>query len=280
VARPHRFISICFSHYVERARWGLERLGAAYEEEPHLPFFHGPFVWRAHWGRAGRGDRASTRLSTPVLITPENECIADSRGILDYLDRSIAAADQELYPTIERANEFDLLERRWHDKLATHARRLAYSACFAAPGALEEIARRNVGGREASLFVRLLPLIEPAMRRYLRMDEQALEHSREVCLRELDQVAAQLDDGRRYLTGDDFTGWDLSFASFASPLVLPPEYGAWIPDPSRLDDEARSLVSEMRAHPAGKFALRLFSEHRRQVVRGRPSDGNVAGASG
>jgi len=33
-----------------------------------------------------------------------------------------------------------------------------------------------------------------------------------------------------------------------------------------LDDEAQSLIGEVRAHPAGQFALRIYAEERRRVL--------------
>ena len=261
---PHRLISVCFSHYVERARWGLERFGVDYEEEPHMPLLHVPAVWRVHRGRAGRADKASTRMSTPVLVTPDGPVFTDSRQILDYLDREYAPAGRALYPDASLAAE----EQRWHDRLAPHARRLAYVACFRSAQILPEIARRNVGGWEASVFKHGLGLIELGMRRYLSMDETAAQRSEDICWVELDRVAALLEDGRPYLGGEHFSGWDLSLACFAAPVLLPPEFGAWIPGPERLDPKDAELVARARAHPAGQHALRMFAEHRHVRVSG------------
>lgn len=260
----HRLITICFSHYVERARWGLDLAALDYSEEPHMPVFHSPFVWAEHRGRAGRRDAASSPLSTPVLVPPEGEPICDSRAILAYLDQPAQLRGREpLYPAEHpEAARLDALEQRWHDKLATHSRRLAYGACFSSPGVLREIAERNVGGTEARVFRAAVPLIERFMIRYLRIDDASIERSRERCWHELDAAAEALDDGRPYLAGERFSGWDLSFACFAAPLLLPPEYGAWIPGPSELDEDTRAYVAQVRAHPAGRHALRMFAEHR------------------
>jgi hypothetical protein len=49
--------------------------------------------------------------------------------------------------------------------------------------------------------------------------------------------------------------------------VTPEEgYGAALPPIDGLDQEARALVDETRAHPAGQFALRMFAEERHRVV--------------
>ena len=259
----HRLITVCFSHFVERARWGLDRVGLPYVEAGHMPVFHMPFVWHAHRGRAGRKDAASSPLSTPVLVLPSGECICDSRAILDHLDAEHSAPDERLYPREHpEAERLEALEARWHDDLAIHSRRLAYGACFASPGVLEAIARHNVGRVEAGAFRVMLPLVERFMRGHFDINEAGLEESRSVCWRELDSAAEHLADGRPYLAGERFSGWDLSFACFAAPLVLPAEYAAWLPALRDLDPEDAAYIREVRQHPAAIHALRMFAEHR------------------
>jgi hypothetical protein len=73
-----RLITIRFSHYNERARWALDRLGVAYEEEPYMPLFHVLAVARATRGRGGSADHHSTRYSTPVLITDSGRVLTAS----------------------------------------------------------------------------------------------------------------------------------------------------------------------------------------------------------
>jgi hypothetical protein len=51
-------------------------------------------------------------------------------------------------------------------------------------------------------------------------------------------------------------------------LCTTPEegYGAVLPSVEALDTEGRELVEEMRAHPAGQFASRMYAEERRTTV--------------
>jgi glutathione S-transferase len=77
-----------------------------------------------------------------------------------------------------------------------------------------------------------------------------------------DDVGLLLADRRRYLAGDRFSAADLTFASLAAPVLLPPEYG--VPMPS-LDDAPPALRDQMlrfRSTPAGAFALRMYADHR------------------
>jgi glutathione S-transferase len=55
-----RLVTIPISHYCEKARWGLERAGLAYREEPHVQGVH-----RLYARRAGGA------MTVPVLVTPD-----------------------------------------------------------------------------------------------------------------------------------------------------------------------------------------------------------------
>jgi glutathione S-transferase len=52
----------------------------------------------------------------------------------------------------------------------------------------------------------------------------------------------------------------------SAPLVVAPEYGVPLPQPEVMPPEMARLVEQARAHPAGRYALALFREHRRSVV--------------
>jgi glutathione S-transferase len=81
----NELITIPMSHYCEKVRWALDRLGVAYREDRHLQLFHYAYaLWR---GRT---------VYVPVLVTPGG-AIADSTRILQHLDRSAPEA-LRLYP--------------------------------------------------------------------------------------------------------------------------------------------------------------------------------------
>jgi glutathione S-transferase len=58
---------------------------------------------------------------------------------------------------------------------------------------------------------------------------------------------------------------DLAFAVAAAPVVLPSGYGGPMPSFSQMPSEVQTVVSEMRAHPAGTFALRIYQEYRYEL---------------
>ena len=78
-----------------------------------------------------------------------------------------------------------------------------------------------------------------------------------------DAVAARLADGRPHLCGERFSAADLTFASLAAPMLMPPEYGVPLPQPGELPAAMAATVRELREHPAGAHALKMFREERR-----------------
>ena len=104
----HRLLTIPFSHYNEKARWGLDRYHQAYREEPWLPGLHVlPIAWAA---RGAEGERASPG-ATPLLITTDGRKLGDSTSILRWLDRHRPGEGPPLYPvpaSLELEQRFDL----------------------------------------------------------------------------------------------------------------------------------------------------------------------------
>jgi glutathione S-transferase len=78
-----------------------------------------------------------------------------------------------------------------------------------------------------------------------------------------DTVGEHLSDGRRYLCGEEFTAADLTFSALAAPMLMPAGYGVQLPRPDELPPYAAKVVGELRAHPAGRHALRMFDTERR-----------------
>lgn len=84
--------------------------------------------------------------------------------------------------------------------------------------------------------------------------------------RELDFVAELLADGRPHLCGERFGAADLTFAALSAAVVVPPVYGVPLPQPNVMPRHTAALVERVREHPAGRYALSLFTERRRECV--------------
>lgn len=258
----HELTGIAFSHYVEKARWALDRFAVPYRDRRVLPFFHVAAVLRVHCGKLGRADAASSRFSTPVLRTDDGRILCDSADIVHYVSQRFAPEGHDLYPTAEAAE----MERRFNDALGPHTRRAAYGALFEQPELLRQVVERNVDRRQAAAFLAAYPLAKQGIARFLRVYPARVLESIDQTRREFDAVSARLSDGRRFLLGDRFTAADVAFACLAAPVVLPPEYSAWLPPLDAFGDDARARTLAFRDTPAGALVMRLFREERRRVV--------------
>jgi len=262
-----RLITLAFSHYNEKARWALDRYGIEYREERHMPFFCSMAVAAATRGRGGTADRASSRFSTPVLLLGDGRALTDSTAIVAFA----ASNDPSFFPNDEVTSLVD----HYGDHLGPYTRALAYWHVLRHPGMIEQLADDNVGRWEARAFRMLVPFARPNLKRLLNLSEALRDKAMTRMREELDAAAVRLKTSP-YLCGARFTAADLTFAALLSPVLCISRkegFSAVLPSLDDFDEEARAIVEETRAHPAGRFALRMFAEERRRVVpaRARPT---------
>jgi glutathione S-transferase len=246
-----RLITIPISHYCEKARWGLERAGLAYVEEPHPPLLHWPATWRACGGD-----------STPVLVGGE-EVLGDSTDILRWIAKR--RPEIGLLPADRRA-EVDELEELFDETLGPHVRRWVYSYVLDDAPLTRRLLTAGARRREQLAYRVAQPAITASMRRMMQITPESAQRSRRKIDEVFSAVDARLADGRRYLCGDRFTAADLTFAALGAPVVLAEGYGpSWLPVPraSELPPAMRAELDLLRARPAGAFILRMYREERR-----------------
>lgn len=245
-----RLITIPMSHYCEKARWGLVRLGIAYREVRHLQVFHYP---RTYW--VSRGP------SVPVLIDGD-VVVADSTNILKYLER-YAPPGMALYPDdpVERARVNEL-EDLFDDVLGVESRRWVYFSFSAHPLQAVGIAGQGVPAAEKWLA----PLVYPLFRLLIRLLIKPTSANVDAGLNRVRDIVrktdAMLARGQRYLLGSRFTAADLALACMMAPLVLPRNYGIRLPEVDELPAAAQPLVREFRDTDTGRYVLRLFAEEK------------------
>jgi glutathione S-transferase len=109
-----RLITIPISHYCEKARWALERVGAPYREERHVQGIH-----QLAARRAGGG------LTVPVLVTPDG-AIGESQEILAWVDGQTPAVHRLFPEDPESRREVERLCRRFDEEMGPRGRRLMY----------------------------------------------------------------------------------------------------------------------------------------------------------
>ncbi len=243
-----RLITITFSHYCEKARWALEHRDIAFTEEAHLPAFHAlPALF------------SSRQRLVPVLIA-DGVAIPDSTAILRWADAQRSAGPR-LYPDAV-AEEVLALEDRFDRDLGPASRRWAYGFILKERGLLMKLSEHGGPAWERRALPIVLPLARWIMRKSMRINDAGIARSKLKIARVFDDVAALLSDGRRYLSGDQLTAADITFASLTAPALLPPAYGSPFPPIEDLPPGPQAEIAAYRATPAGAFALRIYAEER------------------
>ncbi len=243
-------LTIPMSHYCEKARWALERLGLSYREERHLQVFHYPFSFGLSRGP-----------NVPVLVDGQR-VVTDSTRILQYLD-GYATPEQRLYPDEPGLRaQVEAWEDRFDEELGVDSRRWVYHHYLFRPVGAFRGAAQGVPLWEKLLMPLAAPLIMILITALLRPSaervEQGLQRSRALVA----QLDALLADGRPYLLGDRFTAADLTLASLMAPYLLPAQYGIKLPRPDEVPPAMGVNVKEFRATRTGRYVLDLYATQR------------------
>jgi glutathione S-transferase len=246
-----RLITFAISHYCEKVRWAMDRVGFSYIEECHLPLLH-RLVTTPLGGS-----------SVPVLVT-ETEILKDSADILKYLD-TVAPAHLKLYPASPVLRyEVEALEAQFNCKLGDLIRQWGYFYALQNQSVMKQLWCEGVPVWEKSLFPVLFPLTRYLVHSSYNIHrESALAaycHIQQI----FNRVSDLLSDGRKYLVGDYFSAADIAFASLTAPGLMPPEYGGGgrFPELNQVPDEMVEQILILRETVAGKYALRLYQEER------------------
>jgi len=263
-------------------------------------------------GKGGKADKISTKYSTPVLVLEDGTCICDSTAIARYICQRFSSSNgsinkisnnqinnikNNLYslPQLQVQQQQQVqplpvpgfnvkamepeaiiihLEKRFHDSLGPHARRMAYYYILQDVQLTYKVAKRNVWKYEAYLWYAMFPLLRRQIKKGLVVKAERVEKSMQAVRREFAYVEETLKDGRKFLLGSEFSMADLTFAALAAPVLLPSPaegYGAVLPLPQQVHERFRAFVNEMRESKAGQFALRMYRENRgTRVIPGTP----------
>jgi glutathione S-transferase len=250
-----RLHTITFSHYSEKVRWCLDRLGVPYDEVPNVGIL---------------GVLLTGRTVPWLEVPPGLTRVGESPRILRYLWGEYAGRlpSQQTWFLEPTAAALDL-EGRFDRRLGNDVRVWAYGNVLKRRDLTLRtwgIEERTIPAWQRGLLAAGMPVLRIAVRRMLGVTPQRAERALEKTRAAFDEVDRMLVDGRRYLVGDALTFADITFASLGALAVLPPEYpggrtgrGLEIAD---LDPEWRAEVERFRQRPSGQFILRLYREER------------------
>lgn len=251
--------TISASHFVEKVRWCMDRLGLDYHEEP----------WGGTLGAFFKGRTVPLLILRTGVVRSQ---IGNSPEILRYLWGAYSGTHGEgarfLEPTPERLE----LERRL-DRYGRNLQVWVYYHVLGDPELCKHLWGMNNPATpwwQRRLIGILYPvqafLISKSFRISAEHYRQSCEHI-EALLGEMDE---QLAANRHSILGADETNFtDLAFAAMSGLWLMPAEYGAGAAAGVRVDDER--LPQAMRndtgrwadGYPhAVAFVRRLYTEER------------------
>lgn len=255
--KPPVLITLPLSLFNELGRWSLESCGVGYEERRHTPVLH----VLASRLRGGGG-------TTPLLLAGGHR-IDGSAAIAEWAD-SIAPDSAHIYPRDRDArNEAEAFVAHVADDLGVHARRMAWEFFVDDPEAVMRFWSEGTPSWEQRITPTMLRVSKPAVRRKMDLSEETLAEAPAKTFAAFDEIAERLGDGRQFLGGDRFGIHDIAFATMASPAVCPTD-GYPVPhfQPEDFPEVHADRIRRFREHPAGRFALRMYAEHRSPATPG------------
>lgn len=249
-------ITLRVSHYCEKARWALDRVGYRYREESHVPVAH-RLVTSRHRGS-----------SVPLLLCADRR-ITESSDILRYINDQAGGA--VFYPEEPLARtEVSELESQFDRVLGPHSRRWAYWHLLPDSGLMKALWAQGAPRREVLLLPLILPVARKLIRSAYKVTADGAQRSALRLQTVFDEVGERLSDGRPFLVGEQFTAADLTFASLSAPVILPPECQASLPALEQVPPAMRDQILRLRDTPAGQYGLQLYSNQREKVAKAFP----------
>ncbi len=253
--------TISASHFVEKVRWCMDRLGVEYTEKPVA-------------GTLGVFYRGRTVPVLKMRTGLVRSTIGNSAEILRYLWGRYGYTDPEGAAFLEPSNERAEFERRL-DKLGLSLQIWIYYRILDHKELLLRawgVYNPDIPIWQRQLLRILRPLQVAQIRRTFRITDESFARSVANIEDTLADMNAALKDGRISLLGGDTPNYtDFAFAAMTGLWLMPPGYGGGKADSVRL--ERHELPEPMRmdvdaweaAYPrAVEFVQHLYASERRR----------------
>jgi glutathione S-transferase len=184
------------------------------------------------------------------------------RPISEYFD-SRCEPDLALWPSLPDLNQQAQADwNQFNDSLAFATAKFAYFYLLPHRDLMIEPLTQGTPTPEVNAVKRSYSIFAGLLSTALGLSQKKADESLAQMRSVFTAVDTRLSDGRRFLVGDRLTISDLAFAVAAAPAVLPAKYGGPIPSFEEMPSAVQAVVKEMRGHPSGSFALRIYEQYR------------------
>ncbi|MDC8005263.1 cytochrome P450 [Aureisphaera galaxeae] len=204
----------------------------------------------------------STAKDAPVLCMTD-VTLYTAESIIRHYDSDVDEV-QKLFPIkdTQRLNEVEDLYGLFTGPLQKAVLQYFYSELFSSKKNALSLMTKGVPASESSKWKMEYGSLKKKLFQQFGIGDQ----DSVVFLVEVQKIFTQvndlLKDGRRYLTGDSISAADVAFAACAAPVLLPVEFQGSLPKFNEISEELRQEIMDLRATPAGQFALHLYQEDR------------------
>jgi len=242
------------------SRWLTQHWKVDHIEKPHAPIFHVIAV-----------KMKGGKEAVPYLILPDGQFAGKYEGMKNWIPKldKLASPEDRLIPdeTAEKDLYDEVLklhkEFRWETgggsanwsyyHLFKH-RKIVWQSLVTGVPWYEKILTR--------LFYRKIVKL---MSKGLGLSEENSKSSLIKVKKGFDDCDALLADGRQYLLGNRLTLADLAWSVSVAPVILARGYGGHLPTLDNMPPEMKDEIIAFQKRPSGRFAQRIYDEHRNQV---------------
>jgi len=260
--------TISASHFVEKVRWSMDRLGLDYVEQ-------------TSGGALGAFFRGRTVPQLKVRTGSVQSSIGNSAEILRYLWGRYAFANPEAASFLEPTSQRVELEARL-DRYGVNLQVWAYYHLLNDRELTMHVWGANNPATpfwQRPILKLLFPVLRFLIRKSFRITDE--NYARAVARIEelLDEANHWLQDGRKSLLGGDALNYtDIAFASMTGLWLQPAAYGGGKADAVRLEQERApaGMQKDIEVWRSGyarvtEFVERLYVEERKRTVAGPSS---------
>lgn len=233
----------------ELGRFLLTHYQIPHREERHAFIFcFFPTLWHGH------------TVQFPVLYS-DSYRLGNAREMIDYFEPR-SPADRRLLPDSDDPQQAKADWDYYNNTLGTAVSVFGYYLLLKNREIMIDPLSNGAPKFEVTAVRVAYPIFAGLLRVLLKLNASHAESALGEIRKIMQQVDERLSDGRPYLMGDHFSLSDMAFAVAAAPIVWPDEYGGKLPPLADTPPEIRNAAAEMREHPAGQFALRIYRERR------------------
>jgi glutathione S-transferase len=250
-----KLIIFPISHFCEKAKWALEYVEIPYIEECYTPVLHRLMFMINKFGG----------ISVPIFISKENDKInilTNSSDIILYANLN-SKNNKKLLPNDDKMiQEISELEKLFDERLGPATRQLIYYYVLDNKNLALNLLTNGVSKKQKTLIKYNYFIVKIIMKNYMSISKDDSVEASNIIDEIFGIVESKLSDGRHYLVGNSFSIADLSFASLASPILIPKEFLLYHKNKQHFSQQYLKIVQKYRKTLAGKFALRIYKENR------------------